>query len=334
MLTYRVRRRILKFDPDTKVTVPTSAEVTFEFAPAQAFGTESGGGRTAVRAVEAVATFNVRTGQYTVESKTPLAPLAISIDLEDLRVSVVGQKVTLVKTVHSEKELSELIESVYYLLPLLLAVGFADPPVIVDVQGVVSGNPFGWNLEQWKLDVLTTTQEKQTQLVKDAWRRFEIIVKSGNRRLVAALHYFHVAVRLARVSASPGEFLAEALLNYCKVLEVLFSDSTEAVRLHLKNLGYATEDIERDYVPAMLLRSKIDVAHVSLALFAPQQLATLHRYADRAEGVFRSLLSRILDGLDDGSFELPEYEVHAADSEATKIIERMATALAALGDRP
>jgi hypothetical protein len=72
--------------------------VTFEFAPAQAFGAERGGGRTAVRAVEAVATFNVRTGQYTVESKTPLAPLAINIDLEDLQVSVAGEKVAFVKT--------------------------------------------------------------------------------------------------------------------------------------------------------------------------------------------------------------------------------------------
>jgi hypothetical protein len=159
-------------------------------------------------------------------------------------------------------------------------------------------------------------------------------LRSENRRLVAALHYFHVAVRLARVATSPGEFLAEALLNYCKVLEVLFSDSTETVRLRLKELGYASEEIERDYVPAMILRSKIDVAHVSLALFTPHQLATLHRYADRAEGAFRSLLSRVLERFDAGSLDLPDYELHAADSETTAIIERMASALATLGDRP
>jgi hypothetical protein len=334
MFTYQVRPRILKFDPGTQITVPALAEVTFEFAPAQAFGAEPGRGRTAVRSVEAVSTFNVRTGQYVVESKMPLAPLAVTIDQEDLRISVAGKKVTLAKTVRSQKELSDLIEAVYYLLPLLLSVGFADPPVIEDVQGVVSEKPFGWNLEQWRLDLLTTTQDKQTQLVKDAWRRFQIIVGSGNRRLVAALHYFHVAVRLARVSASPGEFLAEALLNYCKVLEVLFSASTKTIRLHLEQLGYSHDDIERDYVPAMILRSKIDVAHVSLALFTPQQLATLHRYADRAEGAFRSLLSRVLERLDAGSLDLPEYELHAADSEATAIIERMALALAKLGNRP
>jgi len=40
----------------------------------------------------------------------------------------------------------------------------------------------------------------------------------------------------------------------------------------------------------MLLRSKIDVAHVSLVLFTPEQLHTLHRYADRAEVAFRRLL--------------------------------------------
>jgi hypothetical protein len=278
--------------------------------------------------------FSVQTGQYVVESKTPLAPLTVTIDQEDLRISVAGKSVTLAKTVHSQKELSDLIEAVYYLLPMLLSVSFADPPVIEDVQGVVSGKPFGWNLEQWRLDLLTTTQDKQTQLMKDAWRRFQIIMRSGNRRLVAALHYFHVAVRLTRVSASPGEFLAETLLNYCKVLEVLFSARTDTVRLHLERLGYSHDEIERDYVPAMILRSKIDVAHVSLALFTPQQLATLHRYSDRAEGAFRSLLSRVLERLDAGSLNLPEYELHAADPEAIAIIKRMAFALDALGDRP
>lgn len=334
MLTYRVRPRILKFDAGTKIVVPALTEVTFQFAPGQAFGVEAGGGRPAVRAVAATVMLNARTGQYTVESAQPLAPLQLLVDDSDVRLSVLGNKLTVAKTVTSKKELLSLIEAIYFVLPLLLAPEFADPPVIENVDGTVAGARFGWNLQQWKAEFLTTSQEKQTERLCNAWHRLLKIISSDNRRLIAALSYYHVASCLERVSASPGEFLAESLLNYCKVLEVLFSDSIDAVRKHVRAFGFADDEVERDFIPAMVLRSKIDVAHVSLTLFTDSQLTTLHRYADRAGSSFRTLLSRLLARLDDGTLVLPDHILHGADAEAAAIIDRMAQALAALGDRP
>jgi hypothetical protein len=334
MLTYRVRRRTLKFEPSTKIIVPALAEVTFSFAPPQAFGTEPGGGRTAVRAVPARLLFNARTGQYTVESSPPLAPLELDVENGGVRFAVAGNQVTIAKTVASEAEFANLIEAVYYLLPLLLVAEFADPPVIENVEGNVGGAHFGWNLQTWKAELWTTTQEKQTERLRAAWRRLQLIASSDNRRLVAALYYFHVAARLERVSASPGEFLAEALLNYCKVLEVLFSPSRDSVRRELGNLGYTAEMIERDFIPVMLLRNAIDVAHVSLTLFTPEQLLTLHRYADRTEKSFRDLLSRVLIRMDAGILVLPEHDIRGADANTSALIDTMAESLATLGDRP
>ena len=308
--------------------------MTFSFAPSQAFGTEPGGGRTSLRAVPATVHFNVRTDQYTVESNPPLAPLELAVEDGDVRFCVSGNQVTIAKTVESEAEVVKLIETVYYLLPLLLAVEFADPPVIENVEGNVGDAHFGWNLEGWKVELRTTTQEKQEERLGAAWRRLSLIASSDNRRLVAALYYFHVAARLERVSASPGEFLAEALLNYCKVLEVLFSPSRDSVRRELSNLGYTAEIIDRDFIPVMLLRNKIDVAHVSLTLFTPEQLLTLHRYADRTESTFRDLLSRVLMRLDASTLMLPEYDLHGADEDTNAIIETMAESLTTLGDRP
>ena len=200
------------------------------------------------------------------------------------------------------------------------------------------GAHFGWNLETWKGELWTTTQDSQTQRLRDAWRRLQVIASSDNRRLVrrlvAALSYFHVAARLERVSASPGEFLAEALLNYSKVLEVLFSPSRDSVRLELGNLGFTPDTIDRDFIPVMLLRNAIDVAHVSLTLFTPEQLHTLHRYADRTERSFRDLFSRLLMRLDAGTLVLPEHEIHGADADTLAIIDTVAKSLATLGDRP
>jgi hypothetical protein len=332
MFTYRVRPRILKFDPGTKITVPEVAEVIFHFAPRQAFGSEAGGGRTAVQAVAATMTFDVQSGQYTVESEQPLVPLKLLVDDAAVRLTVSGNKVTVTKIVTSKDDLLSLVETIYYVLPLLLAPDFADPPIIEKVEGTVGASRFGWNLQKWKAQLWTTTQEKQAEYVRNAWHRLPRM--TNNRRLVAALYYYHVAARLERVSACPGEFLAESLLNYCKVLEVLFSASTPVVREQLRALGFSDDEVERDFIPVMVLRSKIDVAHVSLALFTDSQLTTLHRYADRTEKSFKTLLSRLLARFDDGTLVLPDYQLHGADAEATEIIRRMEQALAALGNRP
>lgn len=334
MLTYRIRPRILKFAEGTNVLTPASATVSFTFAPRQAFGTEPGGGRTAVRAVPARVQFNKRSGQSTIESTDPLKPVALEIAEEGRRVLVRGNVLTVELVVSSQAELVELIETVYYGLPLLLAAEFADPPVVTDVAGAVDGHEFGWNLSVVSAQFQITTQELQVDRIRTAWRRLAIIGAPNHRRVAAALHYFHAAARLERASESPGEFLAEALLNYAKVLEVLFGPSTDTIRSSMRTLGFDDEAIERDFVPAVILRSQFDVAHVSLVLLNTEQLRILQRFADRAETQMRQLVALVVQRLDEGTLVLPQHEMHGADRETAGIIARMGQALVALGDRP
>jgi hypothetical protein len=230
-------------------------------------------------------------------------------------------------------ELSKFIEGVYYVLPLLLAPDFGDPPIAARVDGTISGVPFRGELATWRMDFTNTTQERQQDLVRVAWRRLALI-RVEERRLVAALHYFHVATRLLRTSASPGEFLSEALLNFSKILEVLFQDSWDTARRELAALGFTEDEIERDFVSVMVLRSKIDIAHVSLALFTPWQLTILHCYADRAETRFRRLLQILLARLDAGKLALPHHELHGADENTVALLRRLEHQLESLGDRP
>ena len=333
MQTYRARARVIKFDPGTTLSEPATASISFTFAPGQAFGTEPGGGRTAVRSVAATVLQNRQTGQFTVESSDPLVP--IHLDIEDGRFSVEvrGNRVAVKATIASEKELSDLIETIYYGVPLILAADFADPPIITEVAGTVNGHVFGWNLVGIRTVLHTTTQQRQIQRIEGAWYRLWKLVAPENRRLLAALQYFHVAARLERVSVTPGEFLSEALLNYAKILEVLFTASTKEMRRQLATLGFATDAVERDFIPTAILRSNFDVAHVSLVLLTSAQLEILQRFADRAEVQFRDLLSRVMDAFDKGTLILPPYEMHAADKETANTIERIAHALSALGDR-
>ena len=189
MLTYQVRRRLFRPYEGGTLDLPNCVEVTFVFQPLQPFGAGSGGGRTAVRAVAATATIDVNSGRYTIDSEAPLRPLNVTIEDPSLgTVELRGNELRIFTTCETLKELNGLIETVYYLLPMLLNVEFVDPPVVELVSGKVGSTPFRWELAVWKMDLETTTQEKQEKKVISSWDRFELISQATNRRLVAALH--------------------------------------------------------------------------------------------------------------------------------------------------
>lgn len=146
--------------------------------------------------------------------------------------------------------------------------------------------------------------------------------------MIGALHYFHIACRLDRISDRPGEFLPEVILNLAKTLECVFPpgggiELADAARTGLKKLGYSTDEIERDFIPAIYLRSGIDVAHAQLRLFTADQLKTLHTYAQEAEQKFQEMLLRLLAKVASGEIALDQSKIDGGKSNADRTIERI-----------
>jgi len=330
MLTYQVRPRVFRFTGEgAPPSLPADCVVRFHFLPLQPFGAEAGGGRTAVRAVAAQALFNAHSGQHTITSAQPLNPLEVILQYQDLKATWSGPVLTIAKRYTSADEFSRFVEVVYFVLPALLAVSFADPPYVSQVEGEIAGRPFHWELAWWKAGFRMTTQEEQERLAAQAWETLALVTVPARRRLVAALHYFHVASRLAREGTTAGEFVAEVILNLAKVLEVLFPGSRDTARAGLAHLGFSQDEIEGRFLPAMALRSKIDVAHVGLGIFTVDQLKVIHAYTDLAEEAFRGLLQRILDRTARGQWEVVGYELGAPDADAIATIERLRATLPA-----
>ena len=329
MLTYQVRERVFRLDEEKTFTFPTDVIIEIVFKPLQPFGSGLDEGKTCVKAVAASILFDANTGHHSIASEKPLSPLNVTINEELRKIELKGNVLTINQKVESLKELDELLQSLLFTLPILLNIEFVDPPSIESVSGKIDGNDFRWELNNWNMSFETTTQEKQEKKVIDSWERNTVLSQSGGRRLLAALHYFHVACRLTRSGNSPWEFMAESLLNYSKVLEVLFpssgeSKSMEAVRCELKKLDIDTKEIEKYYVPAIALRNKIDVAHVDLSIFTRKQLQVLHTYTEEAETKFRELLKIIFSKLKDNEYSIPEYTNLEARTEAITTIENMA----------
>ena len=330
MFTYQVRSRVLRTQGTQLPQFPVHGAVNFYLSPPQPFGAEAGGGHTAVRATAARALFNANTGKHSIESNPSLQPLDVTLSAPDQEVRLSGAKLTVAQNFDSLKSLADLLEGVYFVVPALLAVEYADPPLIERVDGELDGIPFRWELDDWKGRFLTTTQQRQEEAFATAWARLSLFTASGNRRLMASLHYFHVAARLARAASVAGEFLPEMILNLAKVLEVLFPargkvESLDSARLGLEDLGYSKEDIEADYLPAIALRNHIDVGHVGLAIFKPEQLKLIHGYTERAEQTFRALLADILKRVENGTYTVEPYEVSPAAGSALKVIEKLRT---------
>ncbi|MBZ5607969.1 MAG: hypothetical protein LAP38_06925 [Acidobacteriia bacterium] len=334
MLTYQVRPRVFKILDGEEARFPADVEVTFHYQPLQPFGKASDGGLTAVQDKPARVLFNANTGQHFVISNAPLAPLEVVMEEPVRRVSLTGNQHTIHQQCDSLDHLRELVESVYFSMPLLLAVDFADPPIVDLVDGRIGDIPFRWELSDWQIEIDITTQERQQQRFATAWNHLVLVAPPERRRLLCALHYFHVACRLRREAKSPGEFLAEALLNLNKILETLYGPDRDDVRMALRQLDFGDDEIERDFIPVMLLRNSVDVGHPSLALFTLRQLETLHRYADRAERTFRTFLHRLLDAIERGHATIQQYEIGPADADVGRTIDTIGARLAELGDRP
>lgn len=327
MLTYQIRPRIFRQDSAEPIVFPNDAEVYFYLKPLQPFGMEVGGGRTAVRAVKATAFFNANTGEHSIESKDPLKPLDVTIEEPVRTVSLKGNVFSIKEHFNDLSKLNDAIESLYFVLPALLNIEFADPPVIERVDGIIGDSRFRWELSNWGGQFRTTTQKNQEEAIVRSWNRIGVLA-DPNRRLFAAVHYYHVACRLAHAGSTPGEFLPEVLLNLAKTLEVLFPPSgdgktRDAIRNKLEELGYTKDEIEGHFLPAIALRNEIDVGHVGLCIFKVEQLKILHSYAENAEESFRKLLARVLDKVSSGEFQIAPYEVEGAGSEAKKIIDRL-----------
>ena len=328
MLTYQVRPRVFKISNSGSLNFPDKGKVKFHFSPLQPFGMEAGGGHTAVRAVKAKAIFNANTGEHTIESDTPLNPLDVIIEAPNRNIQLNGNILTISQTFNSNQELTELIEGVYFGVPALLSVEFADPPYIERVEGELGKSNFRWELSDWKMDYQITTQEEQEQKIFDSWESINLISNPGRRRLLAALHYLYVALRLSRESSIAGEFLPEVILNFSKILEVLFPPAgdgrtRDAARAGLTSLGFSEDEVEGDYIPAMALRNEIDVGHVDLSIFTKEQLTIIHGYSGRAEHAFRLLLSRVLDKIKNEEFDVDEYDIKPAEKDAVYIVDRL-----------
>jgi hypothetical protein len=241
-------------------------------------------------------------------SNPTLEPLEVIIESPNTRFSMSGDTIEYNCPCEDLDHLIGCLDGFQYILPAFLNIKFADPPVIEHINGSIGGVDFRWEHRELAHAFEVTTVEILEQHVIDSMNYLQLFQDLKNRRLLAAIHYFYICSRLLVAGHSQWEFMAESVLNLCKSMEILFGRSKDAVRNGLQSLGYTKEEVEGDYIPLLILRDSLDIAHPRIAIFRQNDLRTLYLFLFNSEGRFRKLFERALKAVEKGSFELPQEE--------------------------
>lgn len=324
MLTYQLQSRVYRLEDNDTLVFPNDVEIELLIEPPEPFGAAAGPSRTAVKGHKAGYLYDANTGRATLQSDPPLQPIEVILEYANFRFKLHGNEMLVQTRCDSLSDLDELLTSLHYAFPILLNVEFADPPTVKRTYGRVGETAFNWELKGAIHSFEITTQELQEEKIISSFERLQLITGTSNRRLAAALFYFHGSCRLVAAGNSPWEFMAESVLNLSKVLEILFvqqRDARDDVRAELGKLGYSNDEIEGDFIPIMILRNEFDVGHVTTSVFKSEQLQALYRYLEQTESKFRDLLRRLLDQVRDGAYKLPQDHDLTPDKKKRKTLE-------------
>jgi hypothetical protein len=310
MRTYQLRSRNVKLTGKNKnITFPNLVELEIYLESNTIFGLESEHTNTTLfdpKHITQKMNFEDQTGTYSILPDPQFLPVDIDLNILDIQVEMHGNKVHAKSKCANENELFNFIFTFQYILPTLLTIELVEAPVVKSIKGKIGDVPFEWALRQISFDFSNTNKEKQELRISDSFKRTSLICDPANKRLEAALFYFYISKRLMKAGASPFEFLSETILNYSKVLEILFAhskDSMDDARKELLNFNYNEQEIELKFIPIMALRSHFDVGHATTNTLKQEHLDVIHEFLINSESDIRTLLKRIIIKIQDGSYK-------------------------------
>jgi hypothetical protein len=333
MLTFAAQPRLLNLMHGPPITFPARVVVSVALAPAWLFGAGPGKPQFVKRgSTGARIHFNANTGRSWVEGGTQPDAIATAIETtagngEVLRLE--GNIALYEFTAASISEIVQVADGLLYGLPAALGAYLQFPCIVERVAATINDDEYGY--EYWNVGyrIELVDSESQNALATASLRGLMTFTEPTRRRLQAALVYFHRACRLVAAGHTRWEFMAEAVLNLAKCLESLWPSvgegkSQDSARAGLSTLGISGVAIETWFVPTLLLRNHLDVAHVRLAIPERNRIQELTEFVEGAIPHFRSLLGRILASAADGAYQIQDYELDVLDGKTAELLDRIA----------
>ncbi len=336
MFSFTAKPRLVQLRGGASISLPREVTLTATLGPKWLFGAGGDFPRFVVAGSTGVSTIlNRNTGWWYMKGGTQPNPvLATHRTADGALLEVSGNQARLTFTPSYIEELSGAANALLYGIPMVLASQMPFPAVVESITGRSDMGEFGYEIAVLRFRVPLVRQAEFNNQVSTGLRYLEILGQQDYSRIHAGLAYFHRAARLIEAGHTPWEFMAEAVLNLAKCLEALFpaqgdTKSRDAVRAGLQKQGFSDSEVETWFVPALALRSNLDVAHVKLAILTRAHVELLHLYVENAAEHFRTLLQRVVTDALDGRATVAMYTPTAVEGEVLKSLSLLATKLAA-----
>ena len=337
MFTFAAKPRMLRLRQAATLSVPAAVTLRAKLGPSWLFGAGGDEPRHVVAGSIGVSMlFNANTGRWFVRGGTQPGPTSARSTVAGYVVQLDGDTASVAFKALTIDQIIDVANMLLYGLPQVLGIHLQFPCFVEHVIGTSSGGEFGYEARALAIQAGLVSEVDQNARVCRALDNLALFTMPGRRRVQAALVYFNRGARRLDAGHTRWEFMSESVLNLAKVLESLFppdgdGKTRDASRRGLLGLGYSEQDIEEWFIPALALRSELDVAHVWLALLAPDQIEALTAYAENALNRFRDLLAKVVQLSIDGDERIPEYAPGAGDSKATAMIDVIASRMKARG---
>jgi hypothetical protein len=326
LFTYLRQPRRLRIIGDKTPTFPSPVAITFQLAPGQVFGANEG----PIRAVRLGSAYQMEWNANTDRSHSYPQPgftrLQLKLPALGGAFEVDGDKVTFRIDVTTSDQLVRYLQLLTFALPASLSALLPEPVYITSIDGAIGDVGFRVEHTQSTTPVIVLDDDKLAERVSTALSQVELLSQESGMRLLAATRYIHTAGRLLAAGYSPWEFMAEALLNYSKSLEVLFGDSRDDQRAGMRSLALAETDIEARFIPVTLLRDFLDVGHPKLALVDGSRLKGLYLFLVGLEVDFHDLLAKVRNAMTSGTWTPPLVTSTVLKPADLKTLDRIITA--------
>ena len=320
MFTYN-ENRVLLVERGT-LSFPNKVTIAVEFDPNPVLGDQVPG-LTCPVGSNARSTWDANTGRSLAECDAPLPRTKTVASADGISIRINGRSLKATFQCTSRAQLLGVLGALHFVAPISLGLEFADPFMPATTSGQVGNTKFVWQVERTAVYHESLQGTERNSRCAKAIERLPALCDPSNRRLLAACTYFQRAVRLLLAGTGPTEFAGEAVVNLAKALEVLFpgSQSRDAVRRGLETVGYDKDLIERKFIPALLLRSHLDAAHVRMATLRADERRKIQMYVEDVAVEFRTLIARVVEAVTDGQLQLAAYQdERKPDDDISRII--------------
>jgi hypothetical protein len=308
MILHSAKPRTVRFHGDVPSQFPARVRLEIELGPKWLFDPAGSSPRHVVPGSKGVGLqMDFNTGRFhVIGGQQPAITSYASAILGDVHITIAGAALVAEFELTGPDDLAPRLDAFLYLLPACLTVMLEQACTVVAIRGCVDSSEFGYEMLDVPYQLFFTSDESRSEQLDQAFGMMGGLSDESARRMLASIVYFSRAARLVETGDSRFEFMAEAILNLAKSLEVLFPagqsvESRDAVRAGLSRAGVSTADAEAYFIPLLVLRSELDVAHPKLALPRRDQVESLIKYCGGAIDSTRNLLQLIYQRIQEGA---------------------------------